>query len=131
VAALQVLAAAYLASGEEDRARQLLPEIDRFASARPERYISIGPLQLRARLAALESDWASAAQFFEKALAIARHLHFQYKEARVLHDYGQIQLEKGDATGGEARLREALVIFQRLGARPYIERTDQLLARIG
>jgi hypothetical protein len=81
-------------------------------------------------------------------VSVARSMPHPYAEARILYDIGQMHLAQGDATEGQevpsaeiandqplsphphnARnaFQQALPIFRHLGARPYIDRTEQAL----
>jgi hypothetical protein len=51
-----------------------------------------------------------------------------YLEGRILYEWGRMYAAREAPQQAQERLEEALVIFRRLGARPYIERTEQALA---
>jgi hypothetical protein len=51
-----------------------------------------------------------------------------YEEARILHAFGLMWGQKGEKARAREYLEEALTIFRRLGAKPDIERTEQVLA---
>ena len=55
---------------------------------------------------------------------------YPYTRGRVLHALGLMLAERGQLEGARAQLQEALEIFERLGARPSIERTAEALARL-
>ena len=64
----------------------------------------------------------------EKAVALCHAMPYPYAEARALHEWGRIHGARGESGPARERLQAALHIFCRLGARPYIERTEQALA---
>jgi hypothetical protein len=51
-----------------------------------------------------------------------------YEEGTLLYHSGLATVAAGDRQTGRQQLAEALDIFQRLGAAPYIERTEQAMA---
>ena len=61
---------------------------------------------------------------------LARALPFPYAEARILFEMGMMYVRRGEATQAQERLDEALAIFERLGARKDVERTEQALAEL-
>jgi hypothetical protein len=61
-------------------------------------------------------------------LALTREIGLPYIEAQLLHDYGQLDLKRGNNQQARTRLEAALAIFQRLGARPDVEVVEQALA---
>jgi hypothetical protein len=48
-------------------------------------------------------------------------------QGRILAADGALRLETGDAREGRRRLRAAQAIFQRIGARPEMERIENLM----
>ena len=59
-----------------------------------------------------QERWAEAEQSLEEGLALARRMPYPYAEARLLHVYGQMHLEKGEPGPAPERLEAALAIFQ-------------------
>ena len=55
---------------------------------------------------------------------------FPYAEARIRRERAQLHALKGEPDETERQLRQALAIFQRLGAKKNVERTDQGLAEL-
>jgi len=53
-----------------------------------------------------------------------------YTEARILVELGLLNRQEGKGERAEEQLTESLAIFQRLGARKDIERTEQELAEL-
>jgi hypothetical protein len=52
---------------------------------------------------------------------------YPYAEARALYERGRLLAKQADREQARPRLAEALGIFRRLGAWPYLERTQQAL----
>jgi tetratricopeptide (TPR) repeat protein len=53
----------------------------------------------------------------QEALKRARAIPFPYAEAHILHASGQLDRARGDGTSAQAKLNQALAIFERLGAK--------------
>jgi tetratricopeptide (TPR) repeat protein len=71
---------------------------------------------------------AEAREEFDAGLAMARSMGMPYEEGTLLYHSGLATVAAGDRQTGRQQLAEALDIFQRLGAAPYIERTEQAMA---
>lgn len=55
---------------------------------------------------------------------------YPFAHGCLLYERGMTQIQRGDCEGARERLLQALAIFQRLGARPGIKRTEQALATL-
>jgi hypothetical protein len=56
---------------------------------------------------------------------------YPYAEARILHEYGSLHVQKEEPDRARERCRAALDIFRRLGASKVAGRTERaLLARV-
>lgn len=60
-------------------------------------------------------------------MPLARGMPYPYAEARLLQAQGLLHAAKGEPEPAQARLAEALAIFQRLGAHADTARTEQAL----
>ena len=67
---------------------------------------------------------------FQEGLSEARRIGMPYYEARILYRLGVMHAKSGESETAQEALREAQAIFQRLGAMPYLERTERLLAEL-
>ena len=65
------------------------------------------------------------------ALCLARDVQQPDDEAFALEGIGECLVGESDLRGGAAHLSQALAIFQRLGARPGVERVQARLAQLG
>jgi tetratricopeptide (TPR) repeat protein len=74
-------------------------------------------------------DQEGAAKAFEQAVVLCRAMPYPYAEALALYEWGMMERRRGDRERGQQRLEEAMAIFRPLGARPYVERTEQALTR--
>jgi len=126
---LLVLAQAHLELGNMSKAEQLLATCEERARAQNERLFLVDMLQVQGVLLTRQERWDEACRVFNEMLDIARSMSFPYGQARALYHGGIMRLQKGEPEQATEQLREALVTFQRLGARPYVERTGQALSR--
>jgi DNA-binding SARP family transcriptional activator/class 3 adenylate cyclase len=76
-----------------------------------------------------EGETVKALSALEEAMRLAGILPFPYAEARARFAIGSI-LSESDRDTALSHLEAARGIFQRLGARPYLEGTEALLARL-
>jgi tetratricopeptide (TPR) repeat protein len=120
-----VLAEAYLLTGRCARARAILDAARGPAQARGYRILEAPLHRVRGCVAAREGRWEAARQAFEEALAADGRMPVPFERARALHHYGLAEAGCGDGRAARGRLLEALAIFRRLGARPYVHRVEQ------
>src|SRR5205823_771836 len=83
-----------------------------------------------ALIALRQQHWAAAGRSLEEGVALARRMPHPYAEARLLHMYGRLHIQKGEPEAAREQLEAALAIFQRLGARADVARTEQALATL-
>jgi hypothetical protein len=74
-----------------------------------------------------QGRWDEAAQGLEEGITLARAIPYPYAAGRLLHVYGELHLQTGEAGQARARLEAALAIFRRLGARRDAERIERAL----
>jgi tetratricopeptide (TPR) repeat protein len=77
---------------------------------------------------AQQQRWQEARQALEAAGQIARDLPYPFVEAQTLYWYGTSLMREGKIDQARQRLDTARDLFQRLGARPYLRRTDNALS---
>ena len=82
--------------------------------------------RLRANAAAVGGDTDAAAHAYGIALANARNLGYVYWLGPVLHDYGAWLASTGRADEAAPLLAEARELFERMGARFWLERLDAI-----
>jgi tetratricopeptide (TPR) repeat protein len=84
------------------------------------------PIHLaKGMLATARKDWDTATESFDKAIEINRQYQLPWDEARTLHERGLMYLacgSKGDRDKAHEDLDEALVIFQKVGAKKDAEK---------
>jgi Flp pilus assembly protein TadD len=71
-----------------------------------------------------------AERVLSEGLTRARSMRDPYFEARILGQLGVLQQQRGELDQARERLREALAIFRRLGAKRDVEWTEQALATL-
>jgi DNA-binding SARP family transcriptional activator len=126
-----VLAEVYLATGDEDRAYQLVAgRIERFRQQQRRRSLADW-LRIQGKVRVQQGRWDEARQAYEEAASLAHALSFRYAEAEALYESGILQRPRAEVQQARARLEEALAIFRRLAARPSVERTEQALHDLG
>jgi tetratricopeptide (TPR) repeat protein len=127
---LPFLAWAHLELGDVPQAEDTLAHAFRRARAGNHRLALVEALRVQALLALQQEDWTAAHGALEEGLALARTMPYPYAEGRFLHLAGLLQQRSGQPEPARTRLREALAIFQRLGARADLERVEHDLGLI-
>jgi DNA-binding CsgD family transcriptional regulator len=85
----------------------------------------------RAILHAAHGDLPAALATFEQAVAAHQHMYGPFELGRTLLAQGTVQRRSKHRRDARTTLDQALAIFERLGARAWIERTREELHRIG
>lgn len=85
---------------------------------------------VRARLREAEGKWEEARADMEEALGYARERSIALGIAEAAHAYGEMLAQRGEIVDARERFAEALSVFRRMGAQPYIERTERALAEL-
>lgn len=65
-----------------------------------------------------------------EGLELTRSMPFPYGEARLHHELGLVARDAGDGAEARRQLEQALAIFQRLGARSDVQRTEEAIAAL-
>jgi tetratricopeptide (TPR) repeat protein len=123
----QLLAWAYLETGEEARAADIIRQGLERAAAETLRLRQADWLRIEAMLLEQQERRPEAQSALDQALSLVRSMPYPYGEARLLYQSGMMHLQRGERDTGRERLAEALAIFQRLGAERDAERARQLL----
>ena len=125
------LAQAYLALGNEAAAEAVVAQALSRATADDDSIDLSGALRVSAMLAVRQRRWDSAMHALDNGLSLTRRMNYAYGEALFLYEYGMMHHDKGETEQARQPLQEALPIFQRLGARSDVERTEQSLREYG
>jgi hypothetical protein len=126
-----VLAWAQFEMGALDQAATTAAETIRRARSGTCRLALVQALRVRALVLLAQQRYAEAACSLEEGLAAARGMPYPHGEGRLLHVHGLLHAQQGEVVQARERLETARGIFERLGARPDIERTEHLLATLG
>jgi Flp pilus assembly protein TadD len=70
---------------------------------------------------------AEAREVFQRAIERSRAMPEPLNEAITRHEWGRILAEAGDTAGAREQLDAALTLFRRLGAEPFVERSERVL----
>lgn len=124
---LPALAAAYCASGDLAQAQTTIQEAIRRATASKQIITLANAFLVRGRVMVAQELWETAQHDLAEGARLARDMPCPHLEARALYEQGVMHGEKGEPQQARERLEEALGIFQHLGARPYVERTEHAL----
>lgn len=125
---LPCLAWAYLESGNEARAEEVVLEGIERARAHGHRLALAGLLRLRGMVLARRHRASEAEHAFEKAVSVAKSMRYPYAEARALYEWGLMYVGGPHAKQGRDRLEEAAGILRRLGERPYSDLAREAMA---
>lgn len=124
------LAWALLELGEEAQALSVATEAVERARVQHYHLALADALRVQGVVMAVDRKWEQVEPLFEEAVSVARSMPYPYAEARALFEWGRVLDEKGEPGKARKRLQDALAIFRRLGAIPYIERTKRALTDV-
>ncbi|HXT34816.1 MAG TPA: hypothetical protein VN837_04485, partial [Chloroflexota bacterium] len=125
---LPILAWAHLELGEVNEAERCATQAIRRARAQGLRHSLVESLRVLAMIATRGGAWDAAERSLREGLSLSREIGYPYGEARLLLVYGELRTRTSLVEPARERLEAALAIFQRLGARKDVERTERLLA---
>jgi tetratricopeptide (TPR) repeat protein len=125
---LPILAWAHLELGDVTAAVEVAGQAVRRARAQSQRLTLVDALRVQALVAIRQHQWVEAEQAMEEGIILAHNMPYPYAEARLLHVYGRMHLQRGEREPARERLEAALAIFRRLGARKDAERVEHALA---
>jgi tetratricopeptide (TPR) repeat protein/transcriptional regulator with XRE-family HTH domain len=122
-----VLAEAYLATGDEVRADELVAgRIERFRRQHRRRSLADW-LRIQGKVRVRQGRSGEAQQAYEEAASLAHALPYPHAEATALFESGILHSHNGEVQQARERLEEALAIFRHLAARPHIKQTEDAL----
>jgi ATP/maltotriose-dependent transcriptional regulator MalT len=91
----------------------------------------VGASRVRGLLEADRHDTGLALRAFDEAAPIAARLHQPLEAARFTAAHGAVLARLGKRAAAAGKTAEARSILERIGARPYLERAEQQLDRLG
>jgi tetratricopeptide (TPR) repeat protein len=129
IATFSAFARLYLERGEVEKATALIEKIYEYATKVKNRLAICNAELLKAMLCRKQKNWEQAIQHFEKSLQEAKALNAQkwhvFQYAEILYEYGLVYLERneeGDNGKAYSFLDQALIIYQKAGAKKRIEK---------
>ena len=126
-----VLAETYLDLGNVARAEELvLQRVQRFRAQNHRRALALW-LRVQGMVLGQRQHWDEADLVLAKAVSLAHAMPYPYAEARTRYEHGRMLTERAEVQPAREQLEQALVIFQRLGAKNDVEKTEQMLAQLG
>jgi class 3 adenylate cyclase/tetratricopeptide (TPR) repeat protein len=131
VSLVPVLAEARLALADDaESLRQVEISVHEFLDrvAGQSRLQLVQGMRVQGLLLGRKERWDRAEDAFREAVSLARSMPYPYAEARARYEWGRVAGTRGETTRSRERLEEALHIFRRLGAQPYVQRTERALA---
>jgi len=105
-------------------AHDLLAEAERRGGVATSGLVALIP-RVRGVAADLSGDGDEAMEAFTRAIRVSAALGAEPERARALVDLGSVLLHHGDAHAHDL-FEEAVVVFERLGMRPDVDRVNQL-----
>jgi predicted ATPase/class 3 adenylate cyclase len=116
-----------LERGNVDGAKDYADLGTEMATAEQNRTTLIEALRTQGMVLAYEGSYDEAIAALEESVSTARTIEQPYAEARSLFELGRIKLTIGETEHGRDLLRRSAEIFERLGALPYLQRTQSCL----
>jgi DNA-binding CsgD family transcriptional regulator len=129
VAGDQVEAA--LAMGDLDRATAVVERLNEAAAVAPTPWVLAVGARSGALLAAARGDHEAAMDAFARAMAEHDRLPMPFERGRTLLAKGRLHRRRREKRLADATLREALEVFDGLGALVWSERARNELGRVG
>jgi predicted ATPase/KaiC/GvpD/RAD55 family RecA-like ATPase len=122
----------YIELGEIDKARTLLDDLHKFAHEKQNKQLIANEDATRAMMLRAEKKWNESIELFEKSLQEyealgARRWNVYFLAKNILYEYARVYLERdqpGDREKADKLLNQALEIYQKLGAKKDIEKTE-------
>ncbi len=118
--------ASALALGDNEQVRLLLEAIDHIPRGKVPQSLHAHAARVRAQLAASEGDSEAAESGFKRASGTFRELGIPLWIGASLLEYAEWLTTESRAADAEALLSEARDIFERLEARPWLERLEKV-----
>jgi tetratricopeptide (TPR) repeat protein len=124
-------ASSALALGDSEQASQLVDLIDRIPRGKVPQYLHAHGARVRAHLAVRSGDGEAAEASFKRASSTFRELGVPLWTGVTLLEYGEWLARHGRAEEAEALVSESREIFERLGAKPWLERIERVQSEVG
>ncbi|HJP66639.1 MAG TPA: AAA family ATPase, partial [Actinomycetota bacterium] len=112
--------------GEMDRVRAHISDIEAMARGEVRPYLLAEAARFRAKLAAEEGDQERADREFVQAEGFFHDMGMRFHLAKTQAEHGGCLTSQGQGEAAEPLLADAREIFTELGAKPWLERLDQI-----
>ena len=119
---------AALALGDVSRVEELLAVVDTLPLGNSPQFLQAHSARFRARLAARRGDVEEADRLFRRGAGLFRELGFPFYFAVALLQQGEWLVVQGRHDEAEPLLVEAREIFERVEAKPWLDRLDAVQA---
>ena len=126
---LPAFAEAYLETGNVHQAQQVLDGALAL-QALTMRGVLADTLRVHAKLLLAGGDIAGAGAVLDDLLDLTRSTPNPFAEAQALAEYGQLEAKRDRPRAARERLGEAITIYRRLDAQPFVEQTQRALAQL-
>lgn len=87
-------------------------------------------LRVHAKLLLAGGDVTGAEAVLNDLLDLTRSMPSPFAEAQALAEYGRLEAKRDSSLAARERLGEAITIYRRLAAQPFVEQTQRALARL-
>jgi class 3 adenylate cyclase/tetratricopeptide (TPR) repeat protein len=125
---LAVVGQAYVALGNEAQAQATIARALERARADEDHAEISEALLAAAMLAIRQNRWDDARDALDQGVTMDQRTGYLWALARFLYEYGRMHQLRGEPAEARRRWEEARAIFARLGARRYLDMTEQALA---
>jgi len=116
---------AALQLGDGDAAKEVLRVIEGTPIGKRPQFLEANAERFRARMGAESQDDQRINQLFKNAVGLFREIEAPFYMAATLLEHGEWLIEHARAEDARPLLDEALAIFERLKAGPWLERTEK------
>lgn len=127
----ELQADALVSLGRLDEAEAILAPFEELAAARGRRSSMANAARVRGNLEAARRSIDAAEDAFRRAFGHSDDVSIPFDRARLDAAYGRFLRRIGRRPGAVTHLKAARERFAQLGARPYVEACDQVLAASG
>lgn len=117
-------------TGEVDLARRTAERALSLADRQGNRFELVSVKRAHGLVLADQGRLEEAEESLEASVSLARSVGYPHGEARSLYEWGLVAARQGRPEQARERFDEALAIFTRLGARPYIEKANTAMATV-
>lgn len=131
VVLLSILAEAHADMGASEKAERFVDLAQTRARLMHNRVNDLEASRVRAKILALQGRREEVTATLDEALSRARSIPHPYAKAKLSCEYGMLHLREKEPARARERLRAALEIFRRLGAKKDAEQTRRALQELG